>query len=169
MSYQVNFKLILCDVNVIGSYLNTIFFLNNIKPLMMCVLRMLQKVLQNGRSPWGQNFANPDAYWIWTKEDRTDLHFACVNSPTRCPMSELPSLPVGSIYIDRPTAESTAWQMEYVRYGTNATFSCTSGYVMLSSSQISTYTCTKNGSWMLEGELCQGEAFVKVGLVGGLG
>ena len=161
MSYQVNFKLILCDVNVIASYLNTIFFLNNIKPLMLCVLRMLQKVLQNGGRPWGQNSANPDAYWIWTEDSTTDLHVACVSSPTRCPMSELPSLPVGSTYIDLPTAEITARQMEYVRFGTEATFTCISGYGMLSSSssQLSTYTCTKNGSWTLNGELCQGEAF----------
>ena len=121
---------------------------------------MLQIVKKNCEAPWGGNEANPDAYWIWTKEDTTDLHVACVGSPTRCPTSELPSLPVGSTYIDLPTAEITALEMEYVRFGTKATFSCTSGYGMLSSlSQISTYTCTKNGSWMLEGELCQGETF----------
>ena len=115
---------------------------------------------KNGKSQWGQNSANPDAYWIWTEEDTTDLHVACVSSPTRCPMSELPSLAVGSIYNDLPTAEMTALKMEYVSFGTEATFSCTSGYGMLSSlSQISTYTCIKNGSWMLEGELCQGETF----------
>ena len=121
---------------------------------------MHQIVKKNGGAPWGENEASLDAYWIWTVDNKTDLHVACVTSPTRCPMSELPSLPVGSTYIDRPTAEITALEMEYVRFGTKATFSCTCGYGMSSSSsQMSTYTCTKYGFWTLEGELCQGEAF----------
>ena len=120
---------------------------------------MLQIVRKNRYFYWAPNSANPDAYWIWPEEVTDDSHVACVSSPTCCPMSELPSLPVGSTYNDLPAAEITALKVKYVRYGAKATFSCTSGYGMLSSpAQMSAYTCTKNGSWVLEGELCQGEA-----------